>query len=65
MAVGNTFHGIFSASNTPDIANFPAGVVFQRNADFTRKVLIGTDNSTIVDPSIDPYYFEAADQAAH
>lgn len=65
MAVGNTFYGIFSASNTPDIANFPSGVVFQRNADFTRKVLIGTDNSTIVDPSIDPYYFEAADQATH
>jgi hypothetical protein len=58
MAVGNDFHGIFSASNTPDKINFPSGVVFQRNADFTRKVLLSTDNSTIVDPSIDPYYFE-------
>jgi hypothetical protein len=50
MAVGNDFHGIFSASNTPDKSNFPSGIVFQRNADFTRRVLLGTDNSTIVDP---------------
>jgi hypothetical protein len=62
MAVGDDFHGVFSASNTADMANFPAGVVFQRNADFNRKVLLGTDNSTVVDPSVDPYYFAIAAQ---
>ncbi len=65
MAVGNDFHGIFSADNTPDKANFPSGVVFQRNADFGRKVLLGTDNSTIIDSSIDPYYFEIAGSPTH
>jgi hypothetical protein len=32
MAVGQDFYGIFSANNTPDMTNFPQGVVFQRNA---------------------------------
>ena len=35
MAVGNQFRGIFTANNTPAIANFPSGVVFQRVANFT------------------------------
>jgi hypothetical protein len=65
MAIGNDFHGIFCASNTPDKANFPSGVIFQRNANFTRKVLLATDNSTVVDPSIDPYYFTVMASTAH
>ncbi|HHT9120839.1 MAG TPA: hypothetical protein ACFYD3_09915 [Candidatus Hypogeohydataceae bacterium YC41] len=56
LAVGNEFHGIFSANNTPDLANFPKGVKYQRSANFTTKTLLdGSGNP--VDISIDPFYF--------
>ncbi len=61
MAVGKDFYGVFSMANIPDPERFPAtlpkGPVFQRNHDFTAKKLLGTDNSTEVQPSIDPYFF--------
>src|SRR5438046_196846 len=37
---GNQFLGIFSANNTPDSANFPQGVVYQRRVDFTTHRLL-------------------------
>src|SRR5262249_8879117 len=40
MAVGKDFYGIFSANNTPDMANFPNGVTYQRNANFTTNTLL-------------------------
>ena len=40
MAVGSAFYGIFSADNTPDVANFPNGVTYQRNANFATKTLL-------------------------
>jgi hypothetical protein len=56
MAVGKDFYGIFSANNTPDLANFPQGVSYQRNADFTTKTLL--DNAgRRVPVSIDPFFF--------
>ena len=55
MAVGSEFHGIFSANNTPDLANFPNGVTYQRNADFTTKTLLDNNNQP-VQVSIDPFY---------
>lgn len=58
MAVGRSFYGIFSANNTPDNANFPNGVKFQRNANFTTKTLLATDNVTPVSVSIDPFFFK-------
>jgi hypothetical protein len=58
MAVGRDFYGIFSASNTPDRANFPNGVVYQRNADFATHRLLAVDNVTPVQPSIDPFFFK-------
>ena len=58
MAVGRSFYGIFSANNTPDNANFPNGVKFQRNANFTTKTLLATDNVTPVAISIDPFFFK-------
>jgi len=58
MAVGQTFYGIFSANNTPDPANFPNGVVFQRNNDMAAKQLFDVDGVTPVDISIDPFFFK-------
>jgi hypothetical protein len=59
VAVGKDFFGVFCANNTPDPANFPSGVVFQRHhtsaAPFT---LIGSDGSKTVTPSIDPFFFK-------
>ena len=56
-AVGTTFYGVFSANNTPDKANFPHDVTYQRNADFTKHVLLNLDNVTVVPVSIDPFFF--------
>jgi len=58
VAVGKTFYGIFSASNIPDRANFPNGVVYQRNADFTSRKLLNLDGVTPVNISIDPFFFK-------
>jgi hypothetical protein len=57
VAVGRDFYGIFSANNTPDMANFPSGVQYQRNADFTTRRLLALDNTTPVAASIDPFFF--------
>ncbi len=57
MALGRVFYGIFSANNTPNLANFPQGVTYQRNANFTTQTLLNTDNVTPVPISIDPFFF--------
>jgi hypothetical protein len=62
-AVGKDFYGIFSAANMPVLANFPSGVVFQRNADFGTGTLRDVTNTTTVGASIDPYFFHATDTA--
>lgn len=56
MAVGETFYGIFCANNTPDHANFPNGITFQRNADWTSHVLKDLHGNA-VSVSIDPFFF--------
>lgn len=61
MAVGKNFHGIFSASNTPNLANFPQGVTYQRNANFTTGTLFAVDGVTPVAISIDPFYFRVTE----
>jgi hypothetical protein len=58
MAVGKDFYGVFSANNTPKMANFPNGVKYQRNANFTKGTLLGIDNATTVQSSIDPFFFK-------
>jgi hypothetical protein len=58
MAVANDFYGVFSANNTPDPANFPNGVVFQRNHNMATKTLLDVDGVTHVDVSIDPFFFK-------
>jgi len=57
MAVGHSFYGIFSANNTPDLANFPNGVTYQRNANFTTKTLLDLSGNP-VSVSIDPFVFK-------
>jgi hypothetical protein len=57
LAVGNDFYGVFSGNNTPDLANFPNGVRYQRSANFTTRVLLNTDGVTPVAISIDPFFF--------
>ena len=57
VAVQNVFFGIFSTNNTPDIGNFPNGVKYQRNANFSTRSLLNVDNQTTVAVSIDPFFF--------
>jgi hypothetical protein len=58
VAVGQTFFGIFSANNTPDMANFPNGVKYQRNANFTTRTLLNVSGTAPVAVSIDPFFFK-------
>jgi hypothetical protein len=57
IARGPDFCGIFCANNTPDHANFPNGVTYQRNADFAAHQLLALDGVTHVPASIDPFFF--------
>ena len=61
LAVGKDFYGIFSASNFPDPANFPNGVKYQRNANFSTHKLFNIDGVTEVQVSIDPFYFKVTE----
>jgi hypothetical protein len=58
MSVGADFYGVFCANNTPDKANFPQGVTYLRNANFTTHTLLDVDNVTHVGVSIDPFFFK-------
>ena len=60
MAVGNDFFGVFSANNTPDLANFPNGVTYLRNHDFATKKLLDLDGVTQVTASIDPFFYKVS-----
>lgn len=41
----NQVYGIFSAINTPKKENFPCGVIYQRNANWTKNTLLDVDNT--------------------
>lgn len=58
MTAGRNFYGIFCANNTPDHANFPNGITYQRNADFATHTLLANDHVTPVAVSIDPFFFK-------
>jgi hypothetical protein len=64
VALGKDFYGIFSANNTPNNANFPNGVTYQRNADFGTQTLFANDGTTPVAVSIDPFFVKFTDVAA-
>jgi len=56
LSAGSEFRGVFCANNTPDLANFPQGVTYQRAANFSSKTLTdGSGNPVAI--SIDPFYF--------
>ncbi|HEY5090610.1 MAG TPA: hypothetical protein VIK30_11615, partial [Polyangia bacterium] len=74
MACGKTFYGTFCANNTPDPANFPAtpagtsnpnGAIFGRNVGATAPwSLLGTDGTTVVPISIDPFFLKVEEVVA-
>ena len=55
--VQTLFYGIFSANNKPDLANFPNGVKYQRNANFATHTLLNLNNVPVSN-SIDPFFFK-------
>ncbi len=57
VAVGRSFYGVFSSGNIPNNANFPRGVTYQRNANFTTLQLRNVANTANVSASIDPFFF--------
>jgi hypothetical protein len=61
QAIGKDWYGVFTANNTPDQANFPQQVSFKRNANFNTHQLLGTDNTTPVAISIDPFFFKVTE----
>lgn len=56
-SVGNTFYGVFPASNRPVAPNFPHSVTYQRNADFNTNQLRNLTNTSNVNISVDPFFF--------
>ncbi len=58
QAVGNSFYGVFPASNRPVMSNFPHSVTFQRNADFASNQLRNVSNTANVAVSVDPFFFK-------
>ncbi|HUA84179.1 MAG TPA: hypothetical protein VMB85_10000 [Bryobacteraceae bacterium] len=65
QAHGDEFYGIFSTNNYPDLANFPHGVHYQRNADFAGKQLYDVSGITPVKISIDPFFVHISWQEEH
>jgi hypothetical protein len=63
IAVDREFYGVFSAHNLPASANFPAGVTYLRNANFTTQQLLAVDNVTPVSTSVDPFFFHDSTDA--
>ncbi len=57
IAFGKDFYGIFSGNNSPNNANFPNGVTYQRNANFATNSLRNITNTANVNVSIDPFFF--------
>jgi hypothetical protein len=57
VGVGAGFLGVFGGANTPDVANFPHGVAYQRGADWENHTLLAGDGVTVIPPSIDPFFF--------
>jgi hypothetical protein len=62
VASKEDFYGVFSAGNSPDLANFPHGVKFHRYANFATHQLFGDAAHTMpVSVSIDAYFFHVSE----
>ena len=57
IAVGADFYGVFSGDNTPNSANFPHGITYQRQVNWSSQQLLSTDGVTQVSTSLDPFFF--------
>src|SRR5206468_2517379 len=55
--LGNTFYGVFSASNVPDPSHFPNGISFQRRFDPATHQLLDGTGRRVIEPSVDPFFF--------
>ena len=55
-AFDKNFYGVFSASNYPDMANFPQQATYQRKADWTNHTLLDGSGKA-VPVSLDPFFF--------
>jgi hypothetical protein len=62
VASGRTFYGVFSASNWPDMANFPSGVTYQRRVNWGSHALRDTADTADVAISMDPFFFKTRDE---
>jgi hypothetical protein len=58
QAHGRDFYGTFATDNTPDLANFPHGVRYQRNVNFATKQLLDLAGNPVIASSIDPFFFK-------
>jgi hypothetical protein len=58
QAHGRDFYGTFATDNTPDLANFPHGVRYQRNVNFATKQLLDLTGTVVIPASIDPFFFK-------
>jgi len=59
LSIGKNFYGIFSASNRPDIRNFPTvKPIYQRGVDWTAIKLRDTKNVPFDKFSMDPFFFK-------
>jgi hypothetical protein len=58
QAHGRDFFGTFATDNTPDLANFPHGVRYQRNVNFATKQLLDLAGNPVIAASIDPFFFK-------
>lgn len=56
IANGKDFYGTFCVVNAPLNANFPSGVTYLRNADFTTGNLRNLANTANVASSVDPFF---------
>lgn len=64
VTVGPHFYGVFPAMNNPDSTNFfPNGggtFRYQRNTNGTS--LVGTDGTTVITESVDPFFFKVEEK---
>jgi hypothetical protein len=61
VAAGPDFYGVFPAMNTPDASNFfpNGGGTFRYQRNTAGSVLLGNDGTTVIPPSVDPFFFKA------
>jgi len=60
MAVGKSFYGVFSSGNVPNNNNFPQGITYQRNANFSTNTLTDNNGNNVA-ASIDPFFFRVSE----